>query len=129
MEYIRYEAMLASIDLASERGPFEAIEESVFDPADVAWRPRPWPEWLHGGPMHDWGRPRVNWDLVLTGLRAHGIRNSTHLTIAPTGTIATVSGIEGYGCEPVFALAYTRYVHEADETIPLLYVSPASRRH
>jgi len=124
MEYVRYEAMLASIDLASERGPFEAIEESVFNPANVAWRPRPWPEWLHGGLMNDWGRPRVNWDLVLTGLRAHGIRNSTHLTIAPTGTIATVSGIEGYGCEPVFALAYTRYVHEADETIPLLYVSP-----
>ena len=34
------------------------------------------------------------------------------------------AGIEGYGCEPVFALAYTRYVQEADEQIQLLYVSP-----
>jgi ribonucleoside-diphosphate reductase alpha chain len=66
----------------------------------------------------------VDWDIVLDGLRAHGIRNSTQLTIAPTGTIATVSGIEGYGCEPTFALAYTRYVQEAEEQISLLYVSP-----
>jgi ribonucleoside-diphosphate reductase alpha chain len=27
--------------------------------------------------------------------------------VAPTGTIGTVTGCEGYGCEPVFALAYT----------------------
>ncbi len=36
-----------------------------------------------------------------------------------------MAGIEGYGCEPVFALAYTRYVHEADADIPLRYVSPS----
>jgi len=124
MEFIRYEAMLASIGLAKDRGPFAAIKGSVYDPAAPTWRPRVWPEWLNGGPTHDWGRPPVDWDRVLEGLRAHGIRNSTHLTIAPTGTIATVSGIEGYGCEPAFALAYTRYVQEADEKIQLLYVSP-----
>lgn len=124
MEFIRCEAMLASIELAKDRGPFPAIEGSVFDPKDPTWHPREWPEWLSGGRSHDWGRPVVDWDRVLEGLRAHGIRNSAHLTIAPTGTIATVSGIEGYGCEPTFALAYTRYVHEADERIQLLYVSP-----
>jgi len=124
MEFMRYHAMLASIDLAAERGPFPAIKGSVYDPEALAWRPRPWPEWLGGGPSHDWGRPGLDWDQVLAGMAAHGIRNSTQLTIAPTGTIATVAGIEGYGCEPVFALAYTRYVHEADEKLPLHYVSP-----
>ena len=124
MEFIRYEAMLASIELAKDRGPFAAIKGSIFSPENLTWHPREWPEWLNGGPTHDWGRPAVDWDRVLEGVRTHGIRNSTQLTVAPTGTIATVSGIEGYGCEPAFALAYTRYVHEADERIQLLYVSP-----
>ncbi len=124
MEYIRYHAMRASIELARERGPFAAITGSVYDPDDLTWRPRDWPDWLEDGQHERWGRPEICWDEVLEGIRQHGIRNSTQLTIAPTGTIATVSGIEGYGCEPVFALAYTRYVHEADEQIQLLYVSP-----
>ncbi len=125
MEYIRYHAMLASIDLAQERGPFLAITGSVYDPEALTWRPRPWPEWLGGAPTQEWNRPALDWDRVLTGIAEHGIRNSTQLTIAPTGTIATVAGIEGYGCEPAFALAYTRYVHEADADIPLRYVSPS----
>ncbi len=41
MEYIRYHAMLASIDLAVERGPFPAIKGSVFDPEHMTWQPRP----------------------------------------------------------------------------------------
>jgi ribonucleoside-diphosphate reductase alpha chain len=125
MEFVRYHAMLASIELAAERGPFPAIKGSLYDPEQMAWRPRAWPDWLGQGPTHDWGRPALNWDEVLDGIRRHGIRNSTQLTIAPTGTISTISGVEGYGCEPVFALAYTRYVHEADGQIQLLYVSPA----
>ncbi len=39
-------------------------------------------------------------------------------------TIGTVTGCEGYGCEPVFALAYTRYVKEAGGDVTLTYVSP-----
>lgn len=128
MEYIRYHAMLASIDLAVERGPFPAIKDSVFDPEHMTWQPRPWPEWLGGAPSHDWGRPEIEWQRVLGGIAQHGIRNSTQLTIAPTGTIATVAGIEGYGCEPVFALAYTRYVQEAAGQIALRYVSPLFER-
>ena len=128
MEFIRYEAMLASIELAEQRGPFPAIEGSVYDPANVTWQPPQWPDWLGGKPTHDWGRPPIRWKKVIQGLRKHGIRNAAQLTIAPTGTIATVAGAEGYGCEPVFALAYTRHVHEADRIIPLRYVSKAFTR-
>ncbi len=128
MEFIRYEAMLASIELAEQRGPFPAIKGSVYDPAHVTWQPPQWPNWLGGKPAHDWGRPPIRWEKVIEGLRKHGIRNAAQLTIAPTGTIATVAGAEGYGCEPVFALAYTRHVHEADRIIPLRYVSKAFTR-
>ncbi len=61
---------------------------------------------------------------LLTGIKKHGIRNAAQTTVAPTGTIATVSGCEGYGCEPAFALAYTRHVVESDGEIDLIYTSP-----
>lgn len=120
MEFVRFHAMLTSIELAEERGPFEAIKASIYDPDDIIWQP---PEPLSQY-QHDWGRPALDWDLVLNGIRGHGIRNAAQTTIAPTGTIATVAGCEGYGCEPAFALAYIRHVNDNGKDLQLAYTSP-----
>ena len=71
-----------------------------------------------------WGRPALGWDEIIAGIRHHGIRNAAQTTVAPTGTIGTVAGCEGYGCEPVFALAYTRTVKDGDRDLKLTYTSP-----
>jgi ribonucleoside-diphosphate reductase alpha chain len=120
MEYIRYHCMLTSIDLARERGAFPAIEGSIYDPDNVSWQP-PKPVDAY---ERDFKRPDIDWELVLDGLRQHGIRNAAQTTIAPTGTIATVAGCEAYGCEPVFALAYYRHVDDSGEDLRLTYTSP-----
>jgi ribonucleoside-diphosphate reductase alpha chain len=120
MEFVRYHCMRTSIDLARERGPFAAISGSVYDPENLQWQP-PTPLQPY---CHDFGRPEVDWDAIVNGIKAHGIRNGAQTTVAPTGTIGTVTGCEGYGCEPVFALAYTRYVKEAGGDVALTYVSP-----
>jgi ribonucleoside-diphosphate reductase alpha chain len=120
MEFIRYHAMLTSNELAKERGPFPAIEGSIYDPKHLKWQP-PQPLTPY---QHDWGRPPVDWETVCKGIREHGIRNAAQTTVAPTGTIATVAGIEGYGCEPVFALAYTRNVNDNGKNLQLSYLSP-----
>ncbi len=120
MEFIRYHTMLTSIDLAEKRGPFPAIEGSLYDPQNLTWKA---PETIIPY-QNDWGRPEVDWTKVIEGIQKHGIRNAAQTTVAPTGTIATVSGCEGYGCEPVFALAYTRHVVESDGEIDLTYTSP-----
>jgi ribonucleoside-diphosphate reductase alpha chain len=72
----------------------------------------------------EWGRPSVDWAKVMQGIRQHGIRNGAQTTVAPTGTIATVAGCEGYGCEPVFALAYIRHVNDNGRDLKLTYASP-----
>ena len=36
------------------------------------------------------------------------IRNAARVTIAPTGSVTTIAGCEGYGIEPVFAVAYKK---------------------
>lgn len=120
MEYIRYHAMLTSITLAEERGPFPAIQGSIYDMDDLQWRP-PQPR---GAVRDGYGRPKLDWDKVLDGLHRHGIRNAAQTTVAPTGTIATVAGCEGYGCEPVFALAYVRHVNDGGRDLQLPYASP-----
>lgn len=120
MEFIRYHAMRTSINLAEDRGPFPGIEGSIYDPDDLTWEP---PEPLFSY-AHDWGRPALDWENIIHGIKKHGIRNAAQTTVAPTGTIATVAGCEGYGCEPTFALAYTRHVTENDGDLNLTYTSP-----
>ena len=120
MEFVHYHCMRISIELAKERGAFPAIRGSIFDPADLKWRP-PTPLSPY---ERDWGRPALDWQAVVEGIKAHGIRNGAHTTIAPTGTISTVAGVEGYGCEPVFALAYVRYFDDNGTRRALQYTSP-----
>jgi ribonucleoside-diphosphate reductase alpha chain len=122
IEFIRYHAMQASVELAQERGPFPAIQGSVYDPDHVRWTP-PQPL-IPYTRLEKWGRPPLDWEALANGVRQHGIRNAAQTTVAPTGTIATVSGCEAYGCEPVFALAYVRHVNDNGRDLELEYVSP-----
>ena len=127
MEFIRFHSMKASIELAKERGPFPAIKGSIFDPSNLTWAtPTPLKDFTC-----DWERPQIDWSEITNGIRLYGIRNAAVTTVAPTGTISTVAGVEGYGCEPVFALAYYRNVYQAAgdlEKMTLTYVSPSFQK-
>jgi len=123
-EFIRFHAMRSSIDLARSRGPFPAISDSVYDPQNLQWQP-PVPLQPY---ERDFGRPALDWDEIVQGIRRYGIRNAAQTTVAPTGTISTVAGCEAYGCEPVFALAYTRHVDDNGQDVELQYVSPLFER-
>ena len=120
MEFVRYTAMQTSVELSATRGPFPAIKGSIYDPDSFTWQ----------APVsivpyqHDYGRPALDWEALTGEIRQHGIRNAAQTTIAPTGTIATVAGCEGYGCEPVFALAYIRHVNDKGKDLQLTYASP-----
>ena len=116
----RFHTMKESMRLAKERGAFKAIQGSVYDPKALKWTaPKPIAPY-----RCDFGRPAVDWDEIAAELRENGIRNAAQLTIAPTGTIATVIGCEGYGCEPVFALAYIRHMNDNGKDVLLTYASP-----
>ena len=123
MEFVRYHSMRRSVELAAERGAFLAFAGSIYDPqraGGMAWQPpqpmRPF--------SRDWQRPTVDWRQIVRGIEEHGIRNAAQTTVAPTGTIATVVGCEGYGCEPVFALGYIRHFKDGDKNVELAYTSP-----
>lgn len=121
MEFVRYTAMQTSIELARERGPFPVIAGSIYDQTNLIWQP---PHSLVAN-QGDWGRPLVDWTTIIDDIKRFGIRNAAQTTVAPTGTIATVAGCEGYGCEPVFALAYIRHVNDNGRDMQLTYASPS----
>lgn len=125
MEFIRFHSLKESICLAQVRGAFPAIKGSIYDPQKLEWEP---PKPLTPD-THDFGRPLINWGEITGGIRHGGIRNSAQTTIAPTGTVGTVASCEAYGCEPVFALAYVRYLVDpkaggGDGRTTLTYHSP-----
>ncbi len=121
MEFVRYHSMRTSVELAKSRGSFPAIKGSIYDPDNITWQ--------HPVSIldfkNDYGRPDLNWDEITNLIQKHGIRNAAQTTVAPTGTISTVAGCEGYGCEPVFALAYIRHVNDNGNDLKLTYASPA----
>lgn len=120
MEFVRYHALQTSVALARERGAFPAIKGSIYDFENMKWQP-PQPLAVY---THDWGRPVLAWDEIYENIKKYGVRNAAQTTVAPTGTIATVAGCEGYGCEPVFALAYVRHVNDKGKDLQLTYASP-----
>lgn len=118
MEFIRFHSMKEGIQLARERGTFPGIVGSVYDFSDRKPKNRS-QKWQMPKPIkpykYQFGRPEVDWQEIIRDLKKYGIRNSCQTTIQPTGAIATVTGIEGYGCEPVFALSYVMKTHEGAE--------------
>ncbi|MEO1442752.1 MAG: ribonucleoside-diphosphate reductase, adenosylcobalamin-dependent, partial [Chloroflexota bacterium] len=124
MEFVRYHAVRVSVQLANERGAFPGIKGSIYDADNLKWQ-IPTPQFAYS---RDFGRPILDWEGIRDGILKHGVRNATQVTVAPTGTRATVAGCEGYGCEPIFALAYTRYVVDTEtenhDKIALQYTSP-----
>lgn len=120
MEFVSYHCMSTSIKLAKARGAFPAIKGSIYDSDDFRWQV---PTALVNGD-EDWERPALDWDRLVADLKEYGIRNAAQTTVAPTGTIASVSGCEGYGCEPVFALAYIRHLNDHGKDVELQYTSP-----
>lgn len=118
MEFVRYHAMSKSITLAAARGSFPAYYGSIYEQGQ--WEvPRSIVDY-----SMNFGRPPLYWTELKIRLAENGIRNAAQTTIAPTGTLSTVSGVEGYGCEPVFALGYIRHFKDGDNDVELNYTSP-----
>jgi ribonucleoside-diphosphate reductase alpha chain len=123
MEFVRYHCMEKSVDLSKERGAFLAFTDSIYDPQQLGGM-----KWQPPAPLQpyerDWRRPQLDWGKIVYGIEQYGLRNAAQTTVAPTGTIATVVGCEGYGCEPVFALGYIRHFKDGDHDVELYYTSP-----
>lgn len=100
--FIDFESKVASIELAKVRGQFPA--RNGHEVESNAYFERIFQERDRMPNRH----PLADYASLTREVEAHGIRNSSTTTIAPTGTISIIADTSG-GCEPVFALAFKRW--------------------
>jgi len=107
-EYIAYHAILASSNLAKERGAYETYTGSKWDRGIFPLDTVALLEEERGIPIKVGRTTRQDWDALKQIVKAQGMRNSNTMAVAPTATISTVVGSLGPCFEPVFKNIYVK---------------------
>ena len=108
MEMISYYAINASTELAEERGRYETYDGSLWDqgilPIDSLQR-------LAESRGEDYidvnMEQRLDWNALRDRIKHTGMRNSNVMAIAPTATIANISGVS-QSIEPTYQNLYVK---------------------
>lgn len=107
MEMISYYTILASSELAKERGCYDTYDGSKWSRGILPYDTLSLLAEQRGEPLDLDMSTTMNWDHVTAHIRAHGMRNSNTMAIAPTATIANIAGV--YPCtEPAFKNIYMK---------------------
>jgi len=107
MEAISYFAIEASVDLAGERGAYPTFEGSLWsrgilpiDSLELLGQAR-------GGDLDVDRSAVLDWDGLRERVRTVGMRNSNVMAIAPTATIANITGVNA-SVEPLYRNLYVK---------------------
>lgn len=107
MEAISYFAILASSDLAAERGTYASYPGSKWDRGLLPIDTLDLLEQERGVSLDVDRTSSMDWDLVRKKIAENGIRNSNCMAIAPTATISTIIGVS-QSIEPVYKHLYVK---------------------
>ena len=107
MEMISYYSILASSELAKERGSYSTFEGSKWQRLLLPYDTLAIVEEHRGEALDLDKQITMDWDYVKSHIKEHGMRNSNTMAIAPTATIANIAGV--YPCaEPAFKNIYMK---------------------
>jgi ribonucleoside-diphosphate reductase alpha chain len=102
MEMISYYAISASTELAEERGCYESYPGSLWSKGILPIDSLKLLQTERGADYLDVNlEQRLDWDGLRTRIAESGMRNSNVLAIAPTATIANISGVS-QSIEPTY---------------------------
>nr|BBH96011.1 ribonucleoside-diphosphate reductase [Thermogemmatispora argillosa] len=107
MEAISYYAILASSELAAERGPYPSYRGSKWDRGLLPIDTIALLEQERGEALEMDRSTTMDWELVRAHIRQHGMRNSNVLAIAPTATISLIVGVSP-SIEPIYKNLYVK---------------------
>ncbi len=121
MELIAYHAILASSELARERGAYESFKGSKWDRGIFPVDTLDLLENERGLKVDVSRQVRLDWTRVRENVRRHGMRNSNTMAIAPTATISNISGC--FPCiEPIYKNIYVKANISGEFTIVNSYL-------
>ena len=102
MELISYFAIEASCELAKERGTYETYKGSLWDNGIFPLDSINLLAEQRGSDFIDQNTDKtLDWDKLKEKMAKHGIRNSNVMAIAPTATIANITGVS-QSIEPTY---------------------------
>ena len=108
MEVISYYAISASSELAAERGRYESYDGSLWDQGILPIDSLRKLEEIRGKDYLDVNmEQRLDWQGLRERIKNSGMRNSNVLAIAPTATIANISGVS-QSIEPTYQNLYVK---------------------
>jgi ribonucleoside-diphosphate reductase alpha chain len=107
MEMVAYCAYLASTELAEERGRYGSFAGSLWDRGILPQDTLDLLAAERGGYVEVDRSGTLDWDALRARIRAHGMRNSNCLAIAPTATIANIVGVSA-SIEPTYQNLYVK---------------------
>ena len=107
MEVIAHAAILASSNLARERGAYESFPGSKWDRGILPVDTIKILEENRGLPTGVSTTESLDWGPVRESIKKYGMRNSNCMAIAPTATTANISGAIP-GIEPIYKNIYVK---------------------
>jgi len=107
MEAIAYTAFWASADLAEERGPYATFKGSLWDRGIFPHESLKLLAEERGGYLECDLSTTLDWDALRRRIKQVGMRNSNCLAIAPTATIANITGLSQC-IEPTYQNLYVK---------------------
>lgn len=121
MELISYFALSASCDLAKERGQYESYKGSKWDRGLLPIDTISLLEKERGGHLNMDQQTHLNWESLREKIKAHGLRNSNTMAIAPTATISNITGVT-QSIEPMYSHLFVKSNLSGEFTIPNTYL-------
>lgn len=116
MEAISYFAILASSELAKERGSYSTYKGSLWDQGVLPIDSLKNLAAVRGEFMDADTSSKLDWTPVREHIKQWGIRNSNCLAIAPTATISNIVGVSP-SIEPTFQNLYVKSNLSGDFTV------------
>ncbi len=107
MEIVSYYAILGSSELARERGSYQSFPGSKWDRGIFPVDTIALLEQERGVAIDTNRTERLDWNIVRESVHQYGMRNSNTMAIAPTATIANISGSIP-GNEPIYKNIYVK---------------------
>ncbi len=107
MESVAYTAYAASADLAEERGPYSTFKGSLWDKGIFPHESLKLLAEERGGYVETDMSSTLDWDTLRKRIKQVGMRNSNCVAIAPTATIANITGLSQC-IEPTYQNLYVK---------------------
>lgn len=108
MEAISYYAISASSELAKERGSYSTFEGSLWSKGTLPIDSIKLVEENRGTDFIEVDKSTtLDWDTLRTKVQSEGMRNSNVMAIAPTATIANITGVS-QSIEPTYQNLYVK---------------------